>query len=665
MKIFAPPNQATQGCGGNARCVRPDRAFGPSIFMAGLVALAIAISADDASAQTQETLPSTSVLKKLSVEQLMDVEVTSVSRHTEKLSDTASGIQVITGEDIRRSGATNLPEALRLATNLQVVQLDASEWAISARGFNSPLANKMLVLVDGRTVYSPLFAGVFWDAQDALLEDVDRIEVISGPGSTLWGANAVNGVISITSKNSKDTQGLLLEAAAGNEMSALGGFRFGGMAGSNVSYRVYGKYLDQDSTVLSNGQDATNAHRMRQSGFRVDWQASADDLVTLQGDIYEGRTDQPTPQDAVMDGGNVLARWTHTVSEDSDFKVQVYFDRAHRNFPGSYSDLIDTYDFDFQHRFSMDERHDIVWGLGYRVVEDAFGGTPSLALSPKDVSLQTFSGFLQDEIALVKERLHLTVGTKIEHNDYTGFEFQPNVRLAWKLTPQQLLWASFSRAVRTPARIDRDLYVPPLTSGSPDLESEKLLAYELGYRAQPFQRLSVSVAAYYNAYDDIRSVEQTNPPAAMPLYFGNGQQGESYGVEVTADWRVTDWWRLRGGYTALQLSVWSKPGSTDTTNGQAEAADSNHHFSLTSSLDLPGNFEFDTMFRWTSRLTNPNAEVPDYGELDLRLAWRPRPEWEISVVGQNLLNNHHAEYGIVPGRQEIERGVYAKVLWRF
>ena len=595
----------------------------------------------------------------------MNMEVTSVSRRSEKLSETASAIQVITGDDIRRSGATSLPEALRLASNLQVAQLDASQWAISARGFNSPLANKMLVLMDGRTVYSPLFAGVFWDVQDTLLEDVNRIEVISGPGATLWGANAVNGVINVTTKNSKDTQGLLLEAGAGTEVTGLAGFRFGGLAGPNISYRVYSKYLDRDSTVFSDGKDVINTHRMAQSGFRVDWQASTDDLVTIQGDIYEGRTDQSLTRDSVTDGGNVLARWTHTISENSDFKLQLYFDRAHRNIPDSYSDLLDTYDVDFQYRFSMSDRNDIVCGLGYRLVEDDFRGTPTLALSPQSTSLQTFTGFVQDEIALIKDHLHLTLGTKVEHNDYTGLEFQPSARLAWKIDHRQLLWAAVSRAVRTPSRIDRDLDTPPVTFGSPNFDSEKLVAYELGYRLQPFERLSLSVAGFYNDYDDIRSLEPDSHLTPLPVSFSNGQKAHAYGVEFTADYHLTDWWRLRAGYTGMQLEIEPQGGRIDINNSRSEAADSNHQFSLRSSIDLPGNVEFDAAFRWVSRLTNPTVEVPDYGELDLRLAWRPKEQIEFSIVGQNLLNNHHAEFGALPGRQEIERGVYAKVLWRF
>ena len=595
----------------------------------------------------------------------MNMEVTSVSGRAEKLSETASAIQVITQEDIRRSGATSLPQALRLASNLTVQQLDASEWSISARGFTSPLANKMLVLMDGRSVYSPLFAGVFWGVQDTLLADIDQIEVISGPGATLWGANAVNGVINVTTKNSKDTQGLLVEGGGGTEISGLAGFRFGGLAGTNVSYRIYGKYLDRDGTVFADGKDAINGNRMAQSGFRVDWQASSDDLVTVQGDIYEGRTDRAALADSVADGGNVIARWTHTISDTSNFKLQFYFDRAHRNFETSYSDMLDTYDVDFQHRFSMGERNDLVWGLGYRLIEDDFVGTPTLALAPQQKSLQTFSGFVQDEIALVKDRLHLTLGSKIEHNDYTGFEFQPSARLAWKITRQQLLWAAVSRAVRTPSRIDRDLFTPPVTTGSPGFDSETLIAYELGYRVQPHKRLSLSIATFYNDYDDIRNIEPNDPLAPTGLIFSNGQEGESYGVEVTADFRVNDWWRLRAGYTGMQVDVRTKSDRIDLNLSRGEAADSNHQFSLRTSLDLPGNLEFDAGFRWVSRITNLVAEVPDYAELDLRLAWRPHPNLELSIVGQNLLNNHHAEYGTLPGRQEIERSVYGKVLWRF
>jgi iron complex outermembrane receptor protein len=606
-------------------------------------------------------------LKRMSVEELMDIEVTSVSKRPERLSETASAIQVITREDIRRSGATRLPEALRLASNLEVAQVDSRQWAISARGFNSTASNKLLVLIDGRTVYTPLFAGVFWDVQDTLLEDIDRIEVVSGPGATLWGANAVNGVINIITKNAKNTQGPLLLGGGGTELNGFGGMRYGGALGPNLQYRVYGKYFDRDSTVLPDGRDASDDWHMGQGGFRMDWDASESNVFTVQGDVYDGRISQAGTDDIAVSGANVIGRWSHTFYEGSDLTLQLYYDRTHRNIPDTFSEDLDTYDVDFHHRFPLGERHDIVWGLGYRLIEDDIGNTPALAFLPPDVSRQWFSGFVQDEIALVTDRLHLTLGTKIEHNDYTGFEFQPSGRVAWRLSEQQTLWAAISRAVRTPSRIDRELFAPGsppfLLAGGPDFDSEELLAYELGYRVQPLPRLALSLAAWYNDYDNIRSLEQANPPLPFPIVIANELEGESYGAELTADYRVTDWWRLRVGYTELRIDIHPKPGSTDTSNGSAESHDPEHLFSLRSSLDLPGHWELDAAFRYVSRIDN--QQVPAYEELDVRLGWQPRPDLELSIVGQNLLHDDHAEFGALADRREIERGVYGKIVWRF
>lgn len=618
-------------------------------------------------AQTPKAAQSPAELKKLSIEELMEIEVTSVSRHPEKLSEAASAIQVITGDEIRRSGVTSLPEALRLASNLQVAQVDARQWAISARGFNATTANKLLVLIDGRTVYTPLYAGVFWDVQDTLLEDIDQIEVISGPGATLWGANAVNGVINVTTKRARDTQGLLLQGGGGTELRYFGGLRYGGMLTSNVHYRVYGKYFDRDSAVFSDGRETTNDWSMGQGGFRIDWEPSQANLFTLQGDLYGGSGQQPGTSDLRMRGGNVIGRWSHTISESSDLGVRFYYDRTHRRIPGTFAEDLDTYDLDAQHRFLIGERHDVVWGLGYRLIEDDVENSAALAFLPAEVSRQWFSAFAQDEIALVKDRLHLTLGTKIEHNDYTGFEFQPSGRLAWNVTKGHMLWAAISRAVRTPSRIDTEFYVPgspPFSiAGGTNFVSEELLAYEIGYRVEPHPRVSVSLAAFYNDYDNIRSLEQVSPPAASPVVIGNGQKAEAYGAELSIDYRVTDWWRMRAGYTELQIEVRPEAGSTDRSFGSAESHDPNRHFMLRSSVDLPENIELDAGFRFVTQIFNQN--VPEYGELDVRLAWRPIPTMELSVVGQNLLHSHHPEFGRLSGRREIERSVYGKVLWRF
>lgn len=618
-------------------------------------------------AQTPTTFKSSSELKRLSLEELVDQEVTSVSKRPEKFSEAASAVQVITQEDIHRSGATSLPEALRLASNLEVAQVDSRQWAISARGFNSTTSNKLLVLIDGRAVYTPLYAGVFWDVQDTLLEDIDRIEVISGPGGTLWGANAVNGVINVITKSAKETPGVLISGGGGSELRGFGGFRYGGALATNIHYRVYGKYFDRDGAVFANGRDATNQWNMGQGGFRVDWDASEANLLTAQGDFYKGAIAQPNTDDVSVEGSNVLGRWTRAFSEDSSLKLQLYYDRTRRLIPRTFAEDLDTYDLDLQHRFPLGERHDLLWGLGYRLMDDDVGNSAALAFLPARVTRQLFSGFLQDEITLVPDRLRLMLGSKIEHNDYTGFEFQPSARLAWTINSRQTLWTAISRAVRSPSRIDRELFspgVPPyLIQGGPDFTSEELLAYELGYRIQPHSRLALSAAAFFHDYAGLRSLERVAPPSAFPIVIANGLNGESYGAELTADYRPTEWWRLRAGYTHLQIQIRPEPGSTDTARGSGEARDPNHLFSIRSSMDLPGRLALDAGLRYVSHIANQS--VPAYTELDARLAWKATRNLELSVVGQNLLHPRHAEFGAPAARYLIERAVVGKVTCRF
>jgi len=619
----------------------------------------------------QEVSSSPGALKRLSVEELLDIEVTSVSRRPEKLSDVASAIQVISAEDIRRSGATSLPEALRLASNLEVAQIDARQWAISARGFNSTTSNKLLVLIDGRTVYTPLYAGVFWDVQDTLLEDIDRIEVISGPGATLWGSNAVNGVINITTKRPQQTQGALVAGGGGRELRDFGAVRYGGEVGQSLDYRVYAKRFDRDDTLLPNGTDVSNRWRLTQGGFRAEGAPSAKDTLALQGDVYDGRIAQPTAADIDVSGGNLLGRWSRVMSESSDLQFQVYFDRNHRRIPGSYTENLNTYNLDLQHRFPLGGRQDIVWGLGYRLIEDKIENPIAFGFLPPDVGRQWYSAFVQDGLALIRERLQLTLGTKIEHNDYTGVEFQPSARLAWRVSEQNLLWSAVSRAVRTPSRVDRELYAPSrppfgVLQGGANFDSEKLIAYELGYRAQPGERLTMALSTFYNDYDDLRSVEHVSPPARFPIFIGNGLRGESYGAELTTDYPVTSFWRLHAGYTELRVHLDHKPGSTDTNPGTNEAHDPEHLLSLRSSLNV-SDWQLDATYRHVSRIDN--QDVPGYGEIDLRLAWLPLRTLEISVVGQNLLHDHHVEFGtntatLSNTRKAIERGVYGKLLWR-
>src|SRR6266511_5032137 len=388
--------------------------------------LVLAVSARPARTQQRD---SAEALKRLTLDQLMNVEVMSVSRRPERLFETPSAIQVITQDEIRESGATSLPEALRLASNLQVAQVDARQWAISARGLNSTTANKLLVLIDGRTVYTPLFSGVFWDVQDVLLSDVERIEVISGPGATLWGANAVNGVINVITKDAKDTQGLLLTGGGGTEQRGFGTVRYGGALGSTARARIYGRGFGRDATALPSGQDGADDWHLWQGGVRMDWDPSDVNRGTLQGDIYDGRIGQPSlAGDIAVSGGNVMAKWSRTISEKSSLAAQLYYDRTHRDIPGIFAEDLDIYDVDVQHQARLGARHGVVWGLGYRLINDRVVNSAALAFLPGHVARQWFTGFVQDEIALVPNRLHVALGTKIEHIDYMGFEIQRSGR---------------------------------------------------------------------------------------------------------------------------------------------------------------------------------------------------------------------------------------------
>jgi len=627
-----------------------------------LCCLAAAFALPVGAADTNEF--SAAELKRLSLEELMNQDVSIVSRREEKLSQSASAVQVITQEEIHRSGATSLPEALRLAPNLQVAQVDSRQWAISARGFNNTLANKLLVMIDGRTIYTPLFAGVFWDAQDTMLEDIDRIEVVSGPGATLWGANAVNGVINIVTKSAKDTQGTLLTAGGGSMLNYFGGVRYGDRISSNLFFRVYGKYFDRDNTLLPGGSDATNDWRMGQGGFRMDWLPGEEDTFTLQGDAYGGTVEQAAPGDTTLDGQNVLGRWRRVLSEDSELTAQAYFDRTWRRIPGQFAEDLKTYDIDVQHRFALGQRQSITWGGDYRLMQDDVDNSAALAFLPRKRNMQLFRGFLQDEIDVVAEKLKLTLGTVVEHNDFSGLETSPSGRIAWMPDARNTLWAAVSHAVRSPSRIDTDLRVPAtppfLLTGGPNFDSEKVWAYELGYRVRPHERVALSVAGFFNDYDDIRSLE---PITTNSFAIQNKNRAETWGMELSGNYQVTDWWRLRGGYTFLRKHVIRKEGGLDLNRGRAEGNDPQNQVLLQSMITCPRGFDFDLTARYIDTLPSPN--VPSYFTFDARVAWRPLTNLELAVVGQNLWDSQHPEFGAAATRQEIPRSVYGKVTWRF
>jgi iron complex outermembrane receptor protein len=619
--------------------------------------------------QTPDSLLPYNALKKMSLEELMNIEVVSVSRHPEKLDEAASAIQVITQDDIRRSGAKTLPEALRLAPNLQVAQVNSSQWAISARGFNNVLANKLLVLIDGRTVYTPLYAGVFWDVQNLLLEDIDRIEVISGPGGTLWGANAVNGVINIITKRSKDTKGLFAEAATGTAFPVLGSLRYGGQLSDKLSYRVYGTGFKLGNTLRTKDTAAHDAWPMIQGGFRLDWDASAKDKISLQSNIYGGKPNPDGGDTAVKaNGDNIVARWDHQRSENSAFRLQAYYDHTLRDFGNGFSEDLKTWDMEWQDRYQLGSRHILTYGLDLRVMDHRVTNLELFKFLPGHKTLTLYSGFVQDEIMLIRDRLRFTAGAKVEHNSYTGFEYQPNARLTWTPAKNQTIWGAVSRAVRTPARIDRDFYLYllptlPFIEGNETFRSENMIAYEAGWRTRPLTNLQLSLSAFYNVYDNIRSAEPGPPPFYIPVTFGNGVKGDSYGIELSATSQLTSWWSLRGGYTFLKKDLSVKPGSQDSNKGSAESDDPEHQFLLQSNLDLPGGIEFGTVLRYISKL--PSPRVSDYTGLDLRIGWKLNKVVELDVVGQNLLNSPHTEFvPSSPAPRQIEHSIYGKIICR-
>lgn len=595
------------------------------------------------------------------MEELMNVEVTSVSRKPEQLNETASAIQVISSEDIRFSGATSLPEILRLASNLQVAQANSSQWAISARGFNSVLANKLLVMIDGRTVYTPMYAGVFWDIQNVMVEDIDRIEIISGPGGSLWGANAVNGVINVITKKSDESQGVYYSRAMGNYLKSYDALRYGGQIGENLTYRIYGSAIQRDNTVLFDESDANDEWNFAQAGFRMDWNPSKKDLLTLQSDYYQGKPNPDGNLDPVKTfGGNILGRWSHEISERSDYQVQFYYDETYRDFGGNFSERLATYDLDLQNRIEIGNNHELVWGMGIRLMDQHMENRELFGFFPADRTMHLFNIFVQDEIVLVKDKLDFTLGTKIEHNSFTGFEFQPSAQLSWKTSEKQILWSTVSRAVRTPSRIDGEFKLflapeVPLFAGNDNYISAELLAYELGWRLQLRNKLSLSVSTFYNIYDNLRGAGD-----GMPIVFTNSISGESYGVEFLSNYQINSKWRLRGGYTYFEKSLRVEEGNRDPK----EYHDPEHQFQIQSYLNLPGNIELGTFFRYVGALSD--SEVPEYFGLDVRIGWKINEVFELSVVGQNLLNAYHIEFiPESPSARKIERNIYGRITCRF
>jgi iron complex outermembrane receptor protein len=610
----------------------------------------------------------------LSIEELANIDVTSVSRRPERLQEATASVFVITADDIRRSGSRSLPEALRLAPNLQVARSNNTGYYITARGMsgtsNSP-ANKLLVMIDGRSVYSPLFSGVFWDEPDVMLEDVERIEVISGPGGTLWGVNAVNGVINITTRHSADTRGDLAVLRADTD-GAQAAFRHGGGSATG-SWRVYGKVAGQGHSELATGAPIDDAWRQGQLGFRSDWEQGAD-RFSLNGNAWRGRLGQPAPgaiaapgasvgiDDILTRGVNVTGRWEHQLEQAGSVSVQAYYDYRYRQVPPTFTDAIDIAEIQVQHSLPNLGAHNIVWGGEYRTSSDRVTNSRFVAFLPASDSQSWASLFAQDEIAL-RESLRLTLGARYERNPYTGGEFLPTLRLAWRVSPSHSLWAGASRTVRAPSRLDVDAYIPGsapfLLAGGAQVRSEVARVFELGYRGQVGQDLSYSITAFRNLYDHLRTQDQS--PDGRSIVFGNLLQGQSRGIEAWGSYQVSDAWRISAGATALHERFNLTPGSRDVSSVATTGADPAFTAQLRSSYTFDAARELEVAVRHVGALGRP--AVPAYTAIDARFGWRFAPGIELSVIGANL-NGSHGEYGVLPIRAEVGRSLGAKLVWQ-
>jgi iron complex outermembrane receptor protein len=642
-------------------------------------------------------------LSQVSLQDLMNIEVTTVSRTEQKMSQAAAAIFVITQEDIQRSGATNIPDLLRMVPGMDVAQINANTWAVSARGFNDQFTNKLLVLIDGRAVYTPQLGGVNWDTQDLPLEDIDRIEVIRGPGATLWGANAVNGVINIVSKKAEATPGVLVSAGGGTQEQTQGLAQYGGAIGTNTNYRIFTKYLNQSPMREVDGEVADDALHLLHGGFRADSKISAKDSLTFQGDLYTGKegatiihlysVDPPIIDNldvlTGLSGGNVLARWEHTFSSRSDATFQFYFDNYERVGPAS-QETRNTIDFDFSHHWGG-SRQDVVWGAGFRQTWDQDIGTVDQAFNPPDSALHLFTFFVQDTIAILPDWLFLTAGTKVEDNYFTGYGIEPSVRLAWTPSASMTFWSAVSRAERSPTRRDiglnasLDIFPDPAGSsspvevilfGNPQFIPEHVLAYEAGFRTQPNTRLSLDVSAFYNRYDHLQSLEpgprvfEPIPAPArfvVPITFANLLYGTTEGAEISANLKLTDRWTLSPGYAFLEMHLHTQPSSLDTTSvAEDQGSSPQHQAQLRSHMELSHGLSWDADAYFVSPL--PIQGVPSYTRIDTQLKWKFAERAEISLVGQNLLHNDHLESMdalTIVNSSLIKRGGYAKFTWRF
>ncbi len=638
-------------------------------------------------------------LLNLSLKELSEVEVTSVSKRAEKETEAAAAIFVITQEDIRRSGATVIPEVLRMVPGITVTRAGSSDWTVTSRGFNDQFSNKLLVLIDGRTVYSPLFSGVIWDVQDTMLEDIERIEVIRGPGATLWGANAVNGVINIITKNTKNTQGGLASVTFGNQINGMAGGRYGTAISEDSYVRVYAKQSNFDSEQTVRGASAGDSWQRSQAGFRSDSEMTESGKLTVQGDVYyvDSNIDFAFPELGAAaftrqseglraNGFNLLGRWDEEFAADSQASLQMYVDNAARK-TAFFNDTTSTFDMDFQHVWSRWQGHEVVWGAGYRLIlSENDPASEQYFLTPQRRSDNLFNAFVQDKMPIYQNEVFLTLGSKFEHNEYTGFEVQPSARVSWIINEDQTLWGSVSRAVHTPSRFTEDGHLSlailpagaaPFFAGIPTLiaargldnvDSEELTAYEVGYRIQPTKTSSVDIAAFYNDYDKLFNGRFGDPVnmgtyLLWPLFTANSKTGHSYGLEVAGKWNVSADWQLSGAYSYLGLTIDQKD---ETEFYSVIGKQPRHMFNMSSTYVFGNGFEMTNMLYLNADL-NGRANINGYQRFDTRLSYQIQEGLEVSLVGQNLFDDRHQEFTpfTYSYASEIGRSFYASVLVNF
>jgi iron complex outermembrane receptor protein len=619
-----------------------------------------------AASAADRTQPSQEELKRLSIEELMRIDVMTAGRRAEPIGTTPSAVSLITSDDIRRSGVTTIADALQLADGVHVARFNNGTWAISARGFNQNTANKLLVMVDGRTVYSPLFAGVFWNTLDYVLEDIDRIEVIRGPGATLWGSNAVNGVVNIITRHARATQGTFVSASTGPEDPAIVEARYGSAAGT-AAWRVYGKLADRASQQLATGMPGDDSRRRGKVGFRIDGGAATATEWLVTGDAFHSRDSFIDRPDGEFTDLALQGRWSRAIAEAARLTLQSYYRREYRRVPRQLTHHIDVFDVDGQHAGTWAGRHNVVWGGGYRVNWDKTHASAVIRFDPATRTYPVANVFAQDEIVIFPDRLFTTLGVKWEHNAFSGGEVQPNVRARLLLPRSQLLWGAVSRATRRPTRFEDDIVVPlpsgvPFVVGSDDFEPESLVAVEAGYRIQPASTISVDATVFRHDITDLRS-QDAPASGGLPIIVGNSLEGRSHGVELGVNVQPVDWWRTHVGYSWLDTEIERQPGSRDVGGGVNEANDPHHLFNLRSSVDLPRDVEIDAMVRSVGAL--PNPRVPAFTELSIRAAWRPTLAVELWLTGHDLLHDRHPEFGPdQPARVEFERAVRVGVTIR-